>query len=91
MCSYPCFDLSKTGFTLPSQLFKTIKKNYVVADSEIGSDDGVINSLSLSLSLYIYIFFSFGRLHNDVLHLKLIPILLIFIFIIIMSIILFFF
>ena len=26
MCSYPCFGLSKTGFTPPSQLLKLIKK-----------------------------------------------------------------
>ena len=69
MCSYPCFGLSKTGFTPPSQLFKTIQKsaaktssltiqeidseNYVAADSEFDSDDGVI---------YIYIYI--GCLHN---------------------------
>jgi len=41
MCSYPCFGLSKTGFTPPSQLLKLINffkknKNCSAADSEIG-------------------------------------------------------
>ena len=44
MCSYPCFGLSKTGFTPPSQLLKLIffkNKNCVVADPEIGSQNYV--------------------------------------------------
>jgi hypothetical protein len=47
MCSYPCFGLSKTGFTPPSPLLKLInfflKKNRhcVAADHEIGSENCV--------------------------------------------------
>jgi UDP-3-O-[3-hydroxymyristoyl] glucosamine N-acyltransferase len=45
MCSYPCFGLSKTGFTPPSQLLKLIflkkNKNCVAADAEIGSENCV--------------------------------------------------
>jgi len=44
MCYYPCFGLSKTGFTPPSQLLKLIiflkkNKNCVAADAEIGSQN----------------------------------------------------
>ena len=45
MCSYPCFGLSKTGFTPPSQLFKLIIflkiENCVAADAEIGNQNCV--------------------------------------------------
>ena len=47
MCSYPCFGLSKTGFTPPSQLLKLIffkkqkNKNCVAADAGIGSENCV--------------------------------------------------
>jgi len=46
MCSYPCFGLSKTGFTPPSQLLKLIiffkkNKNCVAADAEIGNENCV--------------------------------------------------
>jgi len=46
MCSYPCFGLSKTGFTPPSQLLKLIiflkkQKNRVAADAEISSENCV--------------------------------------------------
>jgi UDP-3-O-[3-hydroxymyristoyl] glucosamine N-acyltransferase len=45
MCSYPCFGLSKTGFTPPSQLFKLIiffkTENCVAADAEIGNQNRV--------------------------------------------------
>jgi hypothetical protein len=45
MCSYPCFGLSKTGFTPPSQLLKLINfflnRHCVVADAEIGSENCV--------------------------------------------------
>jgi hypothetical protein len=45
MCSYPCFGLSKTGFTPPSQLLRLInfflKRNCVAADAEIDSENCV--------------------------------------------------
>jgi len=45
MCSYPCFGLSKSDFTPPSQLLKLINvflnKNCVAADHEIGSQNCV--------------------------------------------------
>ena len=47
MCSYPCFGLSKTGFTPPSQLLKLIiiflkkNKNRVAADAEIDNENCV--------------------------------------------------
>jgi len=45
MCSYPCFGLSKIGFTPPSQLLKLIifflKQKLVVADAEIGTENCV--------------------------------------------------
>jgi hypothetical protein len=45
MCSYPCFGLSKTGFTPPSQLLKLINfflnRHCVAADAEIGSENCV--------------------------------------------------
>jgi len=53
MCSYPCFGLSKTGFTPPSQLLKLINflkktktktaslpiQKSTAADQEIGSEN----------------------------------------------------
>jgi hypothetical protein len=48
MCSYPCFGLSKTGFTPPSQLLKLIilfyikkNKNCVAADAGIDIENCV--------------------------------------------------
>ena len=46
MCSYPCFGLSKTDFTPPSQLLKLIKKPIkkwaaMQFDAEIGSENCV--------------------------------------------------
>jgi len=43
MCSYPCFGLSKTSFTPPSQLLKLIifflKQNCITDDQEISSEN----------------------------------------------------
>jgi hypothetical protein len=54
MCSYPCFGLSKTGFTPPSQLLKLIffkkqkNKNCVAADAGIGSENCVAADQEIS-------------------------------------------
>jgi hypothetical protein len=72
MCSYPCFGLSKTGFTPPSQLLKLIilkkkQKNRVAADQEIGSENcvaadaeiGSENCVINYIYIYIYIYIIF--------------------------------
>ena len=59
MCSYPCFGLSKTGSTPPSQLFKLIIKKKTRTASPPMQKSAAKTASSI-LSIYIYFFFLLG-------------------------------
>ena len=71
MCSYPCFGLSKTGFTPPSQLLKLINFFFKTETKSLPMQKSAAKTASLpimksaaktasSFHIYIYIYFLLG-------------------------------
>jgi len=59
MCSYPCFGLSKTGFTPPSQLLKLINFFFKRETVSLPMQKSAAKTES-SIHIYTYIYFLLG-------------------------------